>query len=79
MEHHFPPDLEDRIQAGMASGRYASEDDLFRAALDTLESVETEAHGVQAAINAVKNGDIPVPLDDAFSALRQKHNLPTDA
>lgn len=63
----------------MASGRYASEDDLFRAALDTLESVETEAEGLQAAINAVKQGDVPVPLDEAFNALRQKYNLPTDA
>ena len=78
MQHRFPPDLEDRIQASMASGRYASEDDLFRAALDTLESVETEAQGLQAAINAVKNGDAPVPLDDAFSALRQKYDLSTD-
>lgn len=78
MQHQFPPDLAVRIQAGMASGRYASEDDLFRAALDTLESIETEARGLQAAIAAVKNGDVPVPLDDAFSALRQKYDLPTD-
>jgi hypothetical protein len=62
----------------MASGRYASEDDLFRTALDTLESVETEAQGLQAAIDSVKNGDTPVPLDDAFRALRQKYGLPTD-
>lgn len=69
MQHQFPPDVEQRIHEKMASGRYASEDDLFRTALDTLESVETEAHDLQTAIDAVKNGDAPVPLDDAFRAL----------
>jgi Arc/MetJ-type ribon-helix-helix transcriptional regulator len=79
VQYQFSPDVEDRIQARMASGRYASEDDLFRAALDTLESVETEAQGLQAAIDAVKNGDAPIPLDDAFRALRRKYGLATDA
>jgi Arc/MetJ-type ribon-helix-helix transcriptional regulator len=78
MQYQFPPDVEERIHARMASGQYDSEDDLFRAALDTLESVETEARELQTAIDAVKKGDAPVPLDDAFRALRQKHNLPTD-
>jgi Arc/MetJ-type ribon-helix-helix transcriptional regulator len=79
VQHQFSPDLEDRIHAKMASGQYASEDDLFRTALDTLDSVETEARGLQAAIDAVKGGDAPVALDAAFSALRQKYHLPTDA
>jgi hypothetical protein len=35
--------------------------------------------GLQAAIKAVKNGDVPLPLDDAFSVLRQKYDLQTDA
>ena len=78
MQHQFPPDVEERIHARMASGGYASEDDLFRVALDTLESVETEARELQRAIDAVKNGDAPVSLDDAFHALRQKYMHPTD-
>jgi len=78
VQHQFSPDVEDRIHAKMASGRYTSEDDLFRTALDTLDSVETEAQGLQAAIDAVKCGDAPVPLEDAFGALRQKYDLPTD-
>ena len=78
MQHQFPPDVEVRIHARMASGRYASEDDLFRVALDTLESLETEARELQTVIDAVKNGDAPVPLGDAFRELRQKYNLPTD-
>jgi len=62
----------------MATGRYASEDEVLRDALDTLDTVEAEAREVQVAIDAVKNGDAPVPLDEAFDALRKKYDLRTD-
>jgi Arc/MetJ-type ribon-helix-helix transcriptional regulator len=79
MKYCFPPDVEDRVHARMATGQYPTEDDLLREALDTLDAVEGEARDVQAAIDAVKQGDPAVPLNEAFDALRRKHNLPADA
>lgn len=78
MTYHFPADVETRVQTRMATGRYASEDEVLRDALDTLDTVEAEAREVQVAIDAVKNGDAPVPLDEAFDALRKKYDLRTD-
>ena len=78
MTYHFPADVEERVQARMATGRYASEDEVLRDALDTLDTVEADAREVQVAIDAVKEGDAPVPLDQAFEALRKKHDRSTN-
>jgi len=72
MTYHFSADVEERLRARVASGRYASEDEVVRDALDTLDAVEADAREVQVAIDAVKEGDAPVPLDQAFDALRKK-------
>jgi len=37
MGHQFPPDVEQRIQAQLATGAYESEDDVIRDALEALE------------------------------------------
>ena len=78
MAYQVPADLEERVQAHMATGRYASEDEVLRDALDTLDTLEAESQGVQAAIDAVKMGDAPLPLHAAFEALRKKHHLSHD-
>ena len=73
MTNHFSADVEERVQARIATGRYASEDDVLRDALDTLDAVEADAREIQVAIDAVKEGDSPVPLNQAFDALRKKY------
>ena len=78
MTYHFPADVEERVQARMATGRYASEDEVLRDALDTLDTVEADAREVQVAIDAVKEGDAAVPFDQAFDALRKKYDLSTN-
>lgn len=37
MPYHFPPDIEDRVRAQIESGQFATEDDVLREAIDTLE------------------------------------------
>ncbi len=37
MAHQFPPDVEERIKAKLATGQYDSEDDVIRDALEALE------------------------------------------
>lgn len=79
MTYQFPADVEERVQARMATGRYATEDEVLREALDTLDDVEAEARELEAAIDAVKKGDVAVPLHEAFDALRKKYSLSGDA
>ena len=42
MIHPFPPDIEERVKARMSEGRYASEADLLRDAMDALDQLEED-------------------------------------
>jgi len=67
MNHTLPPDVQRLIAAQLASGRYASEEEVLRDALLVLRDVDEEAGKVQAAIDEWKNGDQGIPLDEAFA------------
>ena len=42
MIHPLPPDIEERLKARMSEGRYASEADLLREAMDALDRLEED-------------------------------------
>lgn len=44
MVYRFPPDVEQQIQERLASGRYASEDDVLREALEALKLSDELSH-----------------------------------
>ena len=47
MTYQFPPDLEDEIKERMASGQYASKDELFRDALRALRLQDADVTAVK--------------------------------
>ncbi len=42
MNYQFPPDIEERLKARMSDGRYQSEDDVLREAMDALDQLEQD-------------------------------------
>ncbi len=42
MNYQFPPDIEERVKARMSDGRYQSEDDILRDAMDALDHIEQD-------------------------------------
>ncbi len=78
MSYAFPPDVRQHVQARMASGRYASEDDVLREAFEALTWEEQEFQAVMEAVNALEEGDDGIPLAIAFEQLRQKYGVPSD-
>ena len=42
MAYEFPPDIEQRVKARMSDGKYQSEDDVLREAMDALEQLEQD-------------------------------------
>jgi Arc/MetJ-type ribon-helix-helix transcriptional regulator len=42
MNYQFPPDIEERLKARMRDGRYRSEDDVLREAMDALDQLEQD-------------------------------------
>ncbi len=42
MNYQFPPDIEERLKARLGDGRYQSEDDVLREAMDALDQLEQD-------------------------------------
>ena len=77
------PDLDEAIQRRIASGRYASQSEVIRAALRVLERDEEERARKLAALDAaIARGIVDaeagrvMPLDDAFARIRKELGLP---
>ena len=79
MAYQFPPDVDKLVKERLASGKYASEDDVLREALQALSEEEEDLAAVQQAIAELEAGDQGVPLDEAFDSIRGKHQIPSDA
>ena len=75
MPYPFPPDLQELVVKQMASGKYESEDELLRNALLALSEDEQDLDAVRESLDDLRDGDLGVPLDDVFAAIRAKHRL----
>ena len=75
MAHEFSPTVEQLIRDKMASGRFASEEELLVEALQSLEESDKELQAIEEGLASVDRGDPGVPLDEAFDRLRQKHRV----
>jgi Arc/MetJ-type ribon-helix-helix transcriptional regulator len=63
------------IEEKMASGKYRSEDELLRTALDLLDAEDEELRAIQDSLDDLDRGEEGVPLDEAFAQLRAKYNI----
>jgi antitoxin ParD1/3/4 len=79
------PDLDDAIQRRIASGRYASQSEVIRAALRVLERDEEEQARKLAALDAALARGIAdaeagrvMRLDDAFARIRKELGFPDE-
>lgn len=75
MPYQFPPNIQELVVQKMASGHYASEDELLLEALRSLSDDEEDLRAVQEAIDEWRAGDEGVPVDEAFDSIRKKHGI----
>jgi Arc/MetJ-type ribon-helix-helix transcriptional regulator len=79
MAYEFPPDVRRLIGQRMASGHYASEDELLREALHALGDDDADLEAIREAVSDMDAGDEGIPLDEAFANIRRKHGRPDSA
>ena len=79
MTYQFPSDVQQIVRARMASGRYASEDEVLREALQALAEEEQDLEAGREAVAEWRAGDASLPLDEAFDSVRANHDLAQDA
>ncbi len=79
------PDLDDAIQRRLATGRYASRNEVIRAALRVLERDEEEQARKLATFDAAIARGIAdaeagrvMPLEEAFARIRKELGLPDE-
>lgn len=78
MVYQFPMDVEQKLAAWVASGKYQSPDEVLRDALRALAEEQGDWDAVQQAIAEWQAGDHGIPLQQALDELRAKHGLLTE-
>ena len=73
MSLQVSPEIEQQVQRHVATGRYASADEVLRKALAALSAEEEDFEAVQDAITEWQAGDEGLPLEDAFALIRARH------
>lgn len=72
MPYQFPPDLDVRVKAFLKNGRFQTEDDVLREALDSLEREEQEVvSSIQRSMREFEAGDFQT-LDEVDSEIRKE-------
>ncbi len=77
----FSPEVQQLVNQHMATGLYASADDLLVTALHQLAIDpidEEEVAAIREGLEADARGEPSLPLDEAFAELRAKYGLPDD-
>ena len=79
MNYQFPPDIEERFRTRMNDGRYQSEDDVLREAMDALDQLEQDKlirwhERNRLAIRQSQEG-LSKPLDDEAVLGRLRERL----
>jgi antitoxin ParD1/3/4 len=75
MSHQFSPAIEQLIRDKMTSGKYASEDEVLRDALQSLDAKDEELRAIKEGIDSVERGEEDVSVEVAFPELRAHHQI----
>ncbi|HET6882251.1 MAG TPA: type II toxin-antitoxin system ParD family antitoxin [Pirellulales bacterium] len=75
MSTQLPPDVQQHVTAWIASGKYASADDVLRDAMRALADEQDDFDAIREAIAEVESGDPGMPVQQAFHELREKHGI----
>ncbi len=77
MPYELPFDVYQEIKQRVASGQYASEDEVLRAAICALQSRDEEIASIQAGINDMEAGHIR-PFEEVDAEIRRQFGFSSD-
>ncbi|MGD9720645.1 MAG: type II toxin-antitoxin system ParD family antitoxin [Pirellulales bacterium] len=73
MVYQVSPAVERLIRDQMATGKYASEEELLVEALRALEQEVEDLRAISEVLDAVDQGEAGVTVDEAFRRLREQN------
>jgi Arc/MetJ-type ribon-helix-helix transcriptional regulator len=74
----IPADVQERLNALLGTGRYASEEEILRAAVAALEEQNADLAAIQSGINDMENGRYR-PFADFDAAFRERNQIENHA
>ena len=74
----IPADVQKRVNALLRTGRYASEEEILRAAVAALEEQNADLTAIQAGIKDMENGRYR-PFADFNAEFRERNQIENDA
>ena len=77
MSYVLPPDLERLVREELATGVYASEDEVLLEAMRALHERDDAIAGIQEGLADLEAGLVR-PLNAVDAELRTKHTIPRD-
>jgi len=78
VSYTFPPELDRLVREGLATGGYASEDDLLLEAVRVLRDRDEAIAGIQEGLADVDAGRVRT-LASVDAELRNKYHIPRDS
>lgn len=73
MSYQIPADIQQMIDVQIASGRYATPDEVLRDAMQFLiGDLQADSAAIEKAIEEWKDGDEGMTVDEAFHWARQE-------
>lgn len=74
-QYKFPPAVSQLVQKQLASGQFATEDEVLLAALQTMETESEDWQAVREALDCLDEGDRGMSLQEAFDEIRKRHSI----
>jgi Arc/MetJ-type ribon-helix-helix transcriptional regulator len=74
----IPADVQERVNALLRTGRYASQEEILRAAVAALEEQNADLAAIQGGINDMENGRYR-PFADFDAEFRERNQVENDA
>jgi Arc/MetJ-type ribon-helix-helix transcriptional regulator len=74
----IPADVQQRVNALLGTGRYASEEEILRAAIAALEEQNADLAAIQSGVNDLEDGRFR-PFADFDAEFRERNQVAKDA
>ena len=74
----IPADIQQRVNILLGTGRYASEEEILRAAVAALEEQNADLAAIQSGINDMENGRYR-PFADFDAEFRERNKIEREA
>lgn len=66
-----PHDVEEMVARQIASGRYQSDEEVLRSAMNALAEIDDDYLAIEEAVEGWRRGEPGIPLAEAFQQVRE--------